>query len=140
MPPKIVLVPPYIERDVRFRSRFSKPSYDYMFGKKQIKLLLSDFFGDGLQGALFFSPPADPDISSKGKIGLNRSKEHTPSESSSGCAPCPMVIIPLFLRLDGDTIPTVWAGAAAHVFGHQGQARPGEWMLCDCLPVTLLSR
>eukprot|EP00798_Chlamydomonas_sp_ICE-L_P009843 gene9843-7729_t len=67
--PKVVLVPPMLERDVRSRNRFAKPSYDYMFCKKQIEHLLGDFNRTGLRGMLLFSPPEDKSVSVKASLG-----------------------------------------------------------------------
>ncbi len=70
-PPKVVLVPPMFERDLRARSRFAKSSYQYLFSKPNMKWLFSDLLDmRGPQAVAYFSPPADENLNVKAKIGL----------------------------------------------------------------------
>ncbi|GIL82275.1 hypothetical protein Vretimale_7241 [Volvox reticuliferus] len=67
-PPKVVLVPPLFQRDVRGLSRFCRSSYDYLGNRKQLTRLLRDHLSPELRGMLLLSPPDDPRVSVRAKM------------------------------------------------------------------------
>lgn len=78
-PPKIVLVPPMFERDVKDRDRFAYNSYDYLFAKRQLHFLFSDYVQHPgpqrmvpMRGLFRFSPPADTRLSVEADVGPQR--------------------------------------------------------------------
>eukprot|EP00197_Chlamydomonas_leiostraca_P009744 CAMPEP_0202868642 /NCGR_PEP_ID=MMETSP1391-20130828/10986_1 /ASSEMBLY_ACC=CAM_ASM_000867 /TAXON_ID=1034604 /ORGANISM="Chlamydomonas leiostraca, Strain SAG 11-49" /LENGTH=450 /DNA_ID=CAMNT_0049548829 /DNA_START=23 /DNA_END=1375 /DNA_ORIENTATION=+ len=79
-PPKVVLVPPMFERDIKDRDRFAYSSYDYLFAKRQLHFLFNDYVLQPgpqrivpVRGLIRFSPPADPKISVEADVGTQPS-------------------------------------------------------------------
>eukprot|EP00898_Chlorokybus_atmophyticus_P008722 jgi/Chlat1/8851/Chrsp91S08180 len=76
-PPKVVLVPPLFERDLRGRNRMAKSSYDFLFSKHARARLFGDYFADtrraGLQ--IFLRPPEDNTVDVMVKLRA-RETEH----------------------------------------------------------------
>ncbi|KAL6748137.1 hypothetical protein V8C86DRAFT_2886571 [Haematococcus lacustris] len=72
-PPKVVLVPPFFEKENKDRDRFAYSSYDYQFSKRQLKYLFEDFYvaagSSGVQGRLLWSPPADSRVTVEAAVG-----------------------------------------------------------------------
>ena len=73
-PPAVVLVPPMLERDLKGRTRFAKSSYDSLCCKKGLDRLMGAYLDTGISSTLYFSPPQDPNISCKARVGLGQGK------------------------------------------------------------------
>ncbi|KAG2430984.1 hypothetical protein HYH02_013516 [Chlamydomonas schloesseri] len=67
-PPKVVLVPPFFQRDVRGLSRFCRSSYDYLASRKQLSRLLRDHLQPEVRGGLLLSPPDDQRVSVRARL------------------------------------------------------------------------
>ncbi|PNW79542.1 hypothetical protein CHLRE_08g358552v5 [Chlamydomonas reinhardtii] len=67
-PPKVVLVPPFFQRDVRGLSRFCRSSYDYLGSRKQLSRLLRDHLQPEVRGGLLLSPPDDQRVSVRARL------------------------------------------------------------------------
>ncbi|MEW5313244.1 MAG: hypothetical protein WDW38_004828 [Sanguina aurantia] len=68
-PPKVVLVPPMFERDLRSKARFAQSAYEHLFAKKAVHRLLHDYLQPEIMGQLMLSPKADPRVSVATRVG-----------------------------------------------------------------------